>query len=181
MRKVRLFPGFQIIMHTLPQSVVFLVLAVIGIVEGNLFVAGFSLFVALAWSHGLGVVVVKPGYLASYRVTGRSLAVTPTVLAVDIDMVRRRVYAWFYANYYYPVLTLETGKVIRLPIATSSRAKAHKRAIFLRAALAVPAPGSVPIPEGRIARALSGSGRAAPAPDLVSFSPVYDIEGFNGD
>ncbi len=181
MQKVRFFPGFKIIMHTVPMSLIFLAVAVVKFAERDYLLAGFGMAVALFWIHGLGTVLVKPGHVSSLRITGRKAAVTPTVVAVDVDMIRRRVYAWFYANYFYPVLTLNTGKVIRLPIATSSRATASKRVTLLRAALAVPAPGTVPIPEGRLARVLSGSGRQAAATAPVSLSPAYDIEGFNGE
>ncbi len=181
MKKVRLFPGFAIIMHSVPMVLISGVLAAIKFAQGDYLTAGLGTAFGLFWIHGLGTVVVKPGFVSSLRITGRKTAATPAVIAVDIDMVRRRVYAWFYANYFYPVLTLDTGKVIRLPIATSSRATATKRATLLCAALAVPAPGAVPIPEGRLARALSGSSRQKPAPEVVSFNPAYDIEGFSGE
>ena len=170
MDKALLFPGPRIILHNLFLSILPAGVAVALLLQRRPVGVVLAVAVALFTSRDLGFVTVRPGRLTSYRLFRLpKRAETPAVLACDVDMVKRKLLHFIPTiKYWYPVLVLDSGKSIRLPLGSKSRDKSVHTAALLRKALDVPVNGQDLVPQGRLARTLSGSTGPAPEPEFGS-------------
>ncbi len=136
MEKVLLFPGPRLIMHNCFLTVLPMGGAVALFLDRRPLAALCLVVLAVFFLRDVGFVVVQLGRLRSYRIFRLPrTAEVPAVLACDVDMIKRQVLRFVPTQkYWYPVLTLDNGKSIRLPIATKSRDKAVHTASLLRKA-----------------------------------------------